>query len=222
VPTTDAAAARSPTPSPPRRLQVYAHVGLSGVVLSSFDPSALAASAAGVADALDATCTAADRDVWTRDDGEATLPARSEFCLATYAGGCFTNATCTRSCFRERHGYSADCALCFGALPQCGVDGGCTLTCLLGPPAACLDCLDPCVDDLYACSALPEVGAARPSGAASADHCHDFDLDAVPTWYAVYDLTFVGTVKGEGIRPAEGRPPLSLRIPPLPHLRPRR
>jgi len=72
----------------------------------------------------------------------------------------------------------------------------------LGPE--CAECNTPCIQDFGVCTGLPiadenngtsptnnETDAdATPLPPNAANACNDFDLDAIETWYDVYDLTF--------------------------------
>ena len=194
-------------------LMIYAHVGLSGVVLSSFDPSITSRiSENTVSDNNITSCNEQDEEIWTKNGGKSGVPTQSDFCIMTYNGGCLTNATCTESCFKELHGYSADCAVCFGSLPLCGFNNGCTFLCLADSSSAeCLECVAPCGEQFNACSDLPEVfenatinesdnATMLLLNEATGNSCNNFDLEAIETWYNVYNLTFVGSVQGENRR----------------------
>mmetsp|Transcript_43887 Transcript_43887/g.78764 ORF Transcript_43887/g.78764 Transcript_43887/m.78764 type:complete len:574 (-) Transcript_43887:175-1896(-) len=189
-------------------LMIYAHIGLSGVVLSSFNPSITSSNSENtVSDFNITSCNEQDEEIWSKNGGQSTLPIQSDFCIRTYNGGCFTNTTCTESCFKEMHGYSDDCAICFGSLPLCGVNSGCTFICLADSTSAeCLECLVPCVEQFNACSDLPEVfenvtihesdnATMLLLNEATGNSCNNFDLEAIETWYNVYNLTFVGSVQ---------------------------
>ncbi|KAL7531332.1 LOW QUALITY PROTEIN: hypothetical protein ACHAXR_004925 [Thalassiosira sp. AJA248-18] len=188
-------------------LMLYAHIGLSGVLLSSLDPSIIGnlENAIIVNNNSSSLCNEQDSQLWKANDGESALPTQSTFCITTYnGGGCITNSTCTESCFREQHGYSDNCAICFGTLPQCGISNGCFICITNGESAECLECLAPCVDEFYVCSGLPKVDnqnstiispnsaiATSPNG----NSCNNYDLDVIDTWYNVYNLTFYGSVQ---------------------------
>ena len=181
-------------------LMLYAHLGLSGVVLSSLNPSITSSNSENtISDKNTTSCNEQDKEIWTKNGGQSTLPTQSDFCIRTYNGGCLTNTTCTESCFKELHGYSADCAVCFGSLPLCGVNNGCTFKCIADSTSAeCLECLVPCVEQFNACSDLPEVfenvtippaynesDKLTMHNEATGNSCNNFDLDAIETWYNV-------------------------------------
>lgn len=125
-------------------LMVYAHVGLSAVILSSRDPAITAgandnANAAddngvgggGAAGATDdagggGKCDSDDVALWIAQGGESGRAERSNFCSRKYgAPPCFVDAECIEGCFREEFGYSAECATCFGVIPGCSIASGC-------------------------------------------------------------------------------------------------
>jgi len=188
-------------------LMLYAHIGLSGVVLSSVDFSVLSTISENNIgnDSNIAACNEQDEDIWTSNGGLSVIPTQTDFCITSYNdGGCLTNVTCTESCFKDTNGYSNECAVCFGAVLPCGVSSGCTFTCIADIASAeCWGCLAPCVEKFSACSGLPDVGnvtilqnaSALPSKAATGNNCNSFDLDAIETWYNAYDITFIRTVK---------------------------
>mmetsp|Transcript_35984 Transcript_35984/g.61382 ORF Transcript_35984/g.61382 Transcript_35984/m.61382 type:complete len:556 (-) Transcript_35984:93-1760(-) len=179
-------------------LMVYAHLGLSGVIFSSLDPSSTAPSGNTDNDIV-SSCNEQDEEIWKANGGVSSLSPKAEYCISTFNGGCFTNSTCTELCVKE-DGYSDDCAICFGPLPQCGFDNGCTFLCLADSTSTeCFDCLDPCIDAFYGCSSLPKVEnvsiISGTSNKATGNVCNNFDLDAIEDWYNVYNLTFVGSVQ---------------------------
>lgn len=63
-----------------------------------------------------------DFAVWSDEGGN--FAANLEYCTRG-EGGCFLDAGCIELCFQEAHGYSAECSICFGALPTCTIENGC-------------------------------------------------------------------------------------------------
>jgi len=130
-------------------LMVYAHLGLSAVILSSQDPTLTDPSLNrpalveerdpslsdpnnnGTSSSLVAgRCTAPpDLEAWATSGGSAGRPENSNYCSREYehAGGtaCLLNADCIQTCFRETYGYSEECSVCFSDIPLCSVDKGC-------------------------------------------------------------------------------------------------
>ncbi|KAL7547956.1 hypothetical protein ACHAWF_011246 [Thalassiosira exigua] len=103
-------------------------------------------------------CDASDLEVWIALGGTAARPEHSNFCSRTYNGGCFLDAECIETCFREEHGYSEECATCFGVIPSCSITSGCMMVCMsdsLSPE--CATCNAPCVEELDACTGFPSA-----------------------------------------------------------------
>ncbi|CAJ1952002.1 unnamed protein product [Cylindrotheca closterium] len=133
---------------------------------------------------------------------------------------CLSNPACIATCFQAQYNYSEDCSKCLGSIPQCAVGDGCLLVCAgdsLGQE--CQDCNADCIAQMFVCSGLPQetngtTTTADATATATAntlgvrrflndnttttndddDVCNDWDLNNVPIWYRVYDLTFVGSV----------------------------
>ena len=127
-------------------LMVYAHVGLSAVILSSRDPSITDVDSAAAANSVptDTTAGAAagveetnasgsgkcnneqDIQTWITHGGETTRPTQSNYCSREYNSiGCFLDAVCIEECFQMEHGYSEECSTCFSVVPTCSATGGC-------------------------------------------------------------------------------------------------
>ena len=209
-------------------LMIYAHVGLSAVIFSSRDPSitsdtsnnlnslsdnntAIASNDTGL---LGGICNKQDIEIWTENGGETNRPKHSNFCSRTYNGGCFVNSGCIETCFQETFGYSADCSTCFGTIPSCSMNNGCTWICAADSfSEACQQCNSPCVAELQLCTGLPEVEGTNetllpiennetfsnvtlpPSNIIdNSNTCNEYDLEAIDEWYNAYNLTFVKSV----------------------------
>mmetsp|Transcript_12017 Transcript_12017/g.22331 ORF Transcript_12017/g.22331 Transcript_12017/m.22331 type:complete len:581 (+) Transcript_12017:147-1889(+) len=196
-------------------LMVYAHVGISAVILSSQDPS-ITANMNTVDDvndtpttttAGDAKCDAQDLELWIETGGEATRPEHSNYCSRTYNGGCFLDSDCIETCFEENFGYSSECSSCFGGIPSCSIDNGCLMACAADSLGAeCQQCNTPCIEELRMCTGLPEVdtnGTLSPKNEteillpnkATGNNCNAFELQEIDEWYNVYDLTFVKSIQ---------------------------
>eukprot|EP00980_Cylindrotheca_fusiformis_P023272 scaffold10310_cov81-Cylindrotheca_fusiformis.AAC.3 len=204
-------------------LMIYAHVGLSGVIVSSQDP-AITSGDGGEAPANNSTnstggaCTEADVALWTDYGGSTTRGAQSNFCSREYNGnGCLTTVSCIAECFETTYGYTASCSACFGEIPACGVRDGCFAVCAADSVGEeCETCNGPCIAEMLTCSGLPDIPGNSTTTTADetrsrylhGDHshphshshtddnstCNNYDLEAVETWYNVYDVTFVRSV----------------------------
>jgi hypothetical protein len=184
-------------------LMVYAHIGLSGIILSNQDPARTSVVGDTINDTgLSGLCNEQDIALWTDYGGDAIRPTHSTFCSREYNGGvCLTNAECIEECFQTTYGYSDECSSCFGGIPLCSLGQGCALTCAgnsLG--SECQECNAECIAQMKVCSGLPEVAVANgtrnlQSTGNSSSFCNEYNLDEINTWYTVYDLTFVGSIK---------------------------
>lgn len=205
-------------------LMVYAHVGLSAVIFSSRDPSITSSGAKSNSNNNDINtptndthaeglCNEQDVEIWIASGGETSRPVHSNFCSRTYNnGGCLVDSACIETCFQETYGYSINCSSCFGTIPACSINNECTWICAadsLG--AACQECNTPCIEEFILCSGLPQVDNTTttlpstnetdtpttipPANAVIANACNSFDLEAIETWYNVYNLTFVRSVQ---------------------------
>lgn len=156
-------------------------------------------------------CDARDARQWIANGGKAARPRQSSDCSRA-PGECYLDGDCIEACFRETHGYSAECSSCFGAVPSCSVANGCTLLCAADSfGAECKECNTPCVETLELCTGLTDevangiasasdnatdqIAPAPPVGATRQNACNDFDLDAIEKWYTVYNLTFVKSIQ---------------------------
>mmetsp|Transcript_346 Transcript_346/g.745 ORF Transcript_346/g.745 Transcript_346/m.745 type:complete len:594 (+) Transcript_346:121-1902(+) len=210
-------------------LMIYAHVGLSAVIFSSRDPSITSITSNDVDttnvandNSIDAVsngtassngkCNEEDLEIWISTGGEVNRPVHSNFCSRTYNGGCFINSDCIETCFQENYGYSAECSTCFGVIPQCSMNNGCTWLCAADSfGAECQECNIPCVEQLNVCTGLPEVddaNATKSSGTNATDNnvtppaiasgtidgCNSYALESIDEWYNAYNLTFVKSV----------------------------
>ena len=214
-------------------LMIYAQVGLSGVVLSSLDPDIAIISAPLSQSTNNITAAAItnstggkqcnnqqDNLIWQANNGEATLPSQTDYCLRTYNNGCLGNTTCIQECFQTLHGYTNECSTCFGAILPCGLRVGCTFICLAdGTTDACFECLSPCRDEFYLCSGLDQnvtysssneeedgAGVANTTAATATDDplaqttntaaatppntCPQYNPGTVSEWYNVYNINY--------------------------------
>jgi hypothetical protein len=138
-------------------LILYAHIGLSAVILSSRDPQITISMANngngattttttntannGTATSSNATgsgvqqmgggglCnnTQQDKNIWTTTGGMTGQADQSVYCSTVWNGGCFLNTSCVDQCFQEEYGYSSECSTCFGLVPVCGVKNDCIM-----------------------------------------------------------------------------------------------
>lgn len=200
-------------------LMIYAHVGLSAVIFSSRDPSITSNASNNIdttygandnpIDALsnstassNGKCNEEDLEIWISTGGEVNRPIHSNFCSRTYNGGCFINSDCIETCFQENYGYSAECSTCFGVIPQCSMNNGCTWLCASDSfGVECQECNIPCVEQLNVCTGLPGTNATDTNAtlppaiaAGTIDGCNSYALESIDEWYSAYNLTFVKSV----------------------------
>ncbi|KAL7536854.1 hypothetical protein ACHAWF_005583, partial [Thalassiosira exigua] len=124
-------------------LMIYAHVGLSAVVLTSLDPG-IASAVSGVMRRLEAAdpndegaagpggtgeggekCGPEDKEAWIANGHETALLAQSNHCIGPF--GCGVDDACIERCFQEEYGYSESCTSCMGPIPMCIISNGCAL-----------------------------------------------------------------------------------------------
>lgn len=67
-----------------------------------------------------------DVELWRSYSGEASRPDQSLFCSTLYIGRCQLDSGCVAECFQEEYGYSEPCSVCFGMIPNCSFEQGCT------------------------------------------------------------------------------------------------
>lgn len=214
-------------------LMVYAHLGLSAVILSSQDPTLtdpgllnrpalveerdpplLDPNPNNDTTAPVAKCDEADVEQYLFNGANSTRPVHSNYCSREYqygdVTGCLLNTECISECFQETYGYSETCAECFVQIPVCSVMTGCTLFCAQDSFAPeCVECNVPCGEEFNTCSGLPNLapvededpsiedgdgGDIASNPAVVVEQCNSFDLDAVNTWYNVYNVTFVKSI----------------------------
>ncbi len=130
-------------------LVLYAHIGLSAVILSSRDPQITImangngatttttssnngtatsnANATGSGEQGGLCNTQQETSIWTTSGGMTGQADQSVYCSTVWNGGCFLNTSCVEQCFQEEYGYSSDCSTCFGLVPICGVKNDCIM-----------------------------------------------------------------------------------------------
>ncbi|KAL7485877.1 hypothetical protein ACHAW6_011476 [Cyclotella cf. meneghiniana] len=198
-------------------LLVYAQISLSAVIFSSRDPSITSSANIASADAVDSNitsstdrkCNEKDIEVWFTRGGEINRPIDSNYCSRTYNNGaCLIDVECITSCFEQTYGYSSTCASCFGQIPTCSINSGCTFICAgdsLG--LECQQCNIPCIAEFNICSGLPEVDNSTLSqernetdatiplaSVSNLEQCNAYNLDAIDKWYIAYNLSFLKSI----------------------------
>lgn len=186
-------------------LMVYAHVGLSAVVLSSqaaisddFPPNNSTTNATGL-------CNANDLIIWEQEGGKVNRSVHSTYCSIEYNGGCLLTQECIAECFATTYGYSVECATCFAAVPLCSLNNGCAGICAADSLGMeCQVCNEPCTRQLDNCTGFPDSSSSRFLQQQDEkqrllqeqddDECLAVDLESIEQWYAVYNLTFVDSI----------------------------
>ena len=194
-------------------LMVYAHVGLSAVVLSSQPPIRTngSSSAATSPPSLqppggNTLCNSNDLMIWEDRGGKETRPVDSNFCSRRYNDvGCLLESVCIEECFNTTYGYSESCSTCFGVIPQCSFDTGCAYICAADSfSAECQECNIPCIENLDECLGFPlpnnnvtnvtTTDTRRILQEGGEGECVDLDVDEL-NWYVVYELTFINSIQ---------------------------
>ena len=119
-------------------------------------------------------CTAKDRMIWIANEGETTRPEYSKYCFEKYPydingegfiHGCGMDNTCLEICWQTEYGYTTDCSECFANIHQCSMNNGCMEVCSTNMTSVeCIECDEPCIDELYDCTGFPQVPNTSSSG----------------------------------------------------------
>ena len=119
-------------------------------------------------------CTAKDRMIWIANEGEVTRPQNSQYCFEEYPHydmngewieGCFMDNECLEICWQTEYGYTEECSECFVNIHQCSMNNGCMEVCSMNMTSSeCIECDEPCIDDLYNCTGFPQVPNTGGSG----------------------------------------------------------
>jgi len=119
-------------------------------------------------------CTAKDRMIWIANDGETTRPQHSQYCFEKYQHydmngdvieGCLMDSECLEMCWQDTYGYTEECSECFASIHQCSMNYGCMEVCSTNMTSSeCIDCDEPCTEELYDCTGFPQVPNTDGSG----------------------------------------------------------
>jgi hypothetical protein len=173
-------------------VMIYAHLGLSAVVMSNQPPipevnpnPTLPPTPPGGDNSttggggFTGACNEDDYVIWLTG-GELNRTVHSTFCSLEYNdGGCLLDEQCISECFQRTFGYSVECSACFSAVPNCGVTQGCALTCASDPASEdCESCNLPCTQQLDQCLGFPdESDQGPPSPPVGSELCTVADVE---------------------------------------------
>jgi len=159
----------TPSPSPesssyfPSSYFPSPYIGKSGKSGSSYEPTS---------DQLNGKCTAKDRMIWIASEGEITRPQHSQYCFEKYQhydmngdwiDGCYMDNECLEICWQTEYGYTAECSECFASIHKCS--NGCMGVCSTNMTSnECIECDEPCTEELYDCTGFPQVPNTDGSG----------------------------------------------------------
>jgi len=148
-------------------VMVYAHVGLSAVILLNQQRISEQQDSPAADDNpnspsivpgtnLTGDCSAEDLEVWNAR-GALNKTKESNWCAREYkGGGCLLDPVCTEECFVNVWNYTAPCAACFADIPFCSLGEGCAFICQAdGESEECSICTEPCNALFDECSGLP-------------------------------------------------------------------
>jgi hypothetical protein len=144
-------------------LLLYAHLGLSAVILSNQqriqDAEATTESSNNDINAT-GLCNENDQYRWTVGGGALNKSRESNYCAKGYA--CFLDFDCTTTCMSTVFHYSMPCASCFAQIPQCSLNDGCAAVCQVqdGTSPDCAACTVRCNAIFATCSGL-DVSLAK-------------------------------------------------------------
>lgn len=153
-------------------LLIYAHTGLSAVVLSNIERVETNESENGNNNSNNTNgtgaCTKNESDLnrWYNAGGSLQKSIESSYCGTQYGGsGCLTGVDCTIECFVTVWNYTEECATCFGSIPLCSLNDGCAVVCQMnnGVNEECQTCTKSCNEVFLSCSGFTFVDNATAS-----------------------------------------------------------
>lgn len=151
-------------------LMVYAHVGVSALILSNQqrveDQKAASSTESSTTNndtmtnnSTSAACNEYDMDIWYNQGGLQYRSTRNNYCSREYVGPnsngqvCLVTPSCNAECFEYHFNYSYECSQCLSIVPQCGLKNGCAGSCGLDYLSEeCLTCTSQCTIDLSQCT----------------------------------------------------------------------
>ena len=162
-------------------LMVYAHLGLSAVILSNQqriqDATASAVVTNGDNNNNNSTnnsnstdgfvptgnCVLSDYEIWM-SGGNVNKSQQSNWCARQYGGdGCLLDTACATTCFVSVWNYTTPCAQCFADIPVCSLGTGCAFICQEdGLSEECSICTEPCNQVFDTCSGLERPAVTYP------------------------------------------------------------
>ena len=181
-------------------LMVYAHFGLSAVILSNqqriegtIDSNALgsnkttsgnsntSSNTSSVVFTATGLCSQDDYVIW-ETGGMANRAKDGSFCALEYnENGCILDQTCYAQCFETAFGYSTNCATCFAAVPLCSLQEGCFMCQSDSESEECITCTIPCNDNFQRCSGLSISPAAATNATTSSTATEEDQLEETET-----------------------------------------
>jgi hypothetical protein len=156
-------------------LMVYAHVGVSALILSNqqrVEDQVQSPPTNGNTNnddnnsTLNSTgaCTIVEQDVKLWENGGSMNRSNdSNYCSRQFVWDqtgqvCLLNPTCISECFQTILGYSTECSSCFGAVPTCGLQNGCAGSCSMDHLSLeCEQCNIPCRQQLDDCTGFTSI-----------------------------------------------------------------
>lgn len=140
-------------------LMIYAHIGVSALILSNQQriEDQVSSSSSNDNNSLNnnnqttmipknnnntnitgtgtGACNAYDMDIWYKNDGLINRSSNNNFCSRSYISSnnngqyCLVKTECNMECFHIQYNYSTECSKCLGITPYCGLQSGCAGIC---------------------------------------------------------------------------------------------
>jgi Paraquat-inducible protein A len=200
-------------------LLIYAHLGLSGVILSSVervsDETGNSSNNSTNTTGDGACSNDSDYERWYNENGSMNKSLESTYCATEYNNnGCLLDADCSSECFTKVWNYTPACASCFGPIPRCSFNDGCAFLCQQnnGLNADCQNCTYRCNQVFLNCTGFTFVNSSSTIRSLSAEdgssvdgsitneeRCSlqqtGVDYKTVDKFYVVYRLKFFAAVK---------------------------
>jgi Paraquat-inducible protein A len=136
-------------------LLLYAHLGLSAVILSNQQRIQDAEAEVSSPNNINSTGLCSnenDQFRWEFGGGARNKSRESNYCAKGYA--CFLDVDCTTTCMSTVFNYTIPCASCFAQIPQCSLNDGCAAVCQVddGTSPNCAACTVRCNANFATCS----------------------------------------------------------------------
>eukprot|EP00960_Hanusia_phi_P078217 768793-Hanusia_phi.AAC.13 len=176
-------------------LILYAHIGLSGVIFTSFDLTQTPppSTPAPTLNTPKNQCTALDLVIW-QGNGTASRMYYNNALLICGSKCRGTDPTCIKPCMKAKFDYSEACSACFSQTPLCTVSE-CSMCMKDSKGCECVDCVNlKCAPTLELCLGMGAVNLSECTQQPPAPPTLP-PLSSISTLYPAYDIGFGPSVK---------------------------